>query len=299
MSGLGMTYLCALWDRRVAGRVPDYAAPEATTTGTRVVCDYHMATKGEAGSVAAERSIPEPGVLDAGDRFWLEAMADAVLILSPVFGRPRLVTDFRVDYANSAAAELAADLADDGLKTGALVGTRILNLEQSEATALIAAFREVLATDIPCAIDGIRYRVLRAEVSTDRVCDVRISRHGERLLVTLRDVTEREASEQGIRRSEKSLRALVDGVFDEALMTVDPIGTVLSWNTGAERIFGYPAETMIGRHYSVLYPRGWPVSGSGENAGEVAGELLHETWQVRKDGRRFWANVSVTAMNGD
>ena len=36
-----------------------------------------------------------------------------------------------------------------------------------------------------------------------------------------------------------SLRALVDGVFDEALMTVDPAGNVISWNTGAERIFGY------------------------------------------------------------
>jgi len=145
----------------------------------------------------------------------------------------------------------------------------------------------------------MRYRVLRADISTDRVCDVRISRHGERLLVTLRDVTEREASEQGIRRSEKSLRALVDGVFDEALITVDPTGTVLSWNTGAERIFGYPAGQMIGRHSCVLYPRGWPVSGSGESVGTVAGERLHETWQVRKDGRRFWASVSITAMHGD
>ena len=56
---------------------------------------------------------------------------------------------------------------------------------------------------------------------------------------------------------------------------------------------------MIGRHYSVLYPRGWPVSGSSESAGAVAGTLLHETWQVRKDGRRFWASVSITAMHGD
>ena len=86
---------------------------------------------------------------------------------------------------------------------------------------------------------GCDIAILRAGISTDQVRDVRISRHGERLLVTLRDVTDREASEQGIRRSEKSLRALVDGVFDEALMTVDPAGTVLSWNTGAKRIFGY------------------------------------------------------------
>ena len=91
------------------------------------------------------------------------------------------------------------------------------------------------------AIDGLRYRVVRDGVSTDQVRDVRISRHGERLLVTLRDVTEREHSEQDVRSSEMSLRALVDGVFDEALMTVDPAGNVVSWNTGAERIFGYTA----------------------------------------------------------
>ena len=50
--------------------------------------------------MSAQRSFPEPGVLDPGDQFWLEAMADAVLILSPVYGPRRQVTDFRVDYAN-------------------------------------------------------------------------------------------------------------------------------------------------------------------------------------------------------
>ena len=249
--------------------------------------------------MTAERSFPEPGVLDPGDQFWLEAMADAVLILSPEYGRRGLVTDFRVDYANAAATELADDLPDDRLRPGSLIGTAFLNLEHEASSALVTAFRSVLASDVPCAIDGLGYRALRGGTSTDRVCDVRISRHGARLLVTLRDVTEREASEQGIRRSEKSLRALVDGVFDEALVTVDPTGTVLSWNTGAERIFGYKAVEMIGRHYSALYPEGWPAGGPAGQADAPPGEWLHETWQVRKDGVHFWAIVSVTAMHGE
>jgi diguanylate cyclase (GGDEF)-like protein/PAS domain S-box-containing protein len=257
------------------------------------------ASKEESGALAAERSFPEPGVLDPGDQFWLEAMADAVLILSPEYGRRGVVTDFRVDYANAAAVELADNLPDDRLRPGSLIGTEFLNLEHEASSTLVTALRNVLASDVPCAMDGLGYRVSRGGMSTNRVCDVRISRHGVRLLVTLRDVTEREASEQGIRRSEKSLRALVDGVFDEALMTVDPAGTVLSWNTGAERIFGYKAVEMIGRHYSVLYPRGWPAGGPAEEADAPPGEWLHETWQVRKDGVRFWANVSVTAMHGD
>jgi diguanylate cyclase (GGDEF)-like protein/PAS domain S-box-containing protein len=248
--------------------------------------------------VSTQRSFPEPGVLDPGDQFWLEAMADAVLILSPVYGPRRQVTDFRVDYANAAATELTDDPARHRLRPGSLVGTGFLNLDDEPAGALITALRDVLASDVPCAIDGLHCRILRTDTWIEQARDVRISRHGNRLLVTLRDVTEREESEQGIRSSEKSLRALVDGVFDEALMTVDPAGNVLSWNTGANRIFGYTAAEMIGRHYSVLYPRGRPVSRPVENLAAVA-ERLHEAWQVRKDGRRFWASVSITAMHGD
>ena len=95
--------------------------------------------------MAAQRSFPEPGVLDPGDQFWLEAMADAVLILSPVYGPRRQVTDFRVDYANAAATELADDPAL-GLRPGALVGTGFLNLDDETAGALITALRDVLST---------------------------------------------------------------------------------------------------------------------------------------------------------
>src|ERR1700732_17773 len=74
------------------------------------------------GRVAAGRGVPEPGVLDPGDQFWLEAMADAVLILSPVYGARRQVTDFRVDYANAAADELADDPTPQRLRRGSLIG---------------------------------------------------------------------------------------------------------------------------------------------------------------------------------
>lgn len=250
--------------------------------------------------MSAERRLSDPGVLDPGDQYWLEAMADAVLILSPIHDRRQYLIDFRVDYTNAAASELARNSDEDRIAVGSLIGANFLKLEDdAAATDLLTALREVLLTDVPAAIDGLRYRVLRNGVLTEQVRDLRVSKHGERLLITLRDVTEREHSEQGVRDSEMNLRALVDGVFDEALMTVDPAGNVISWNTGAERIFGYTAVQMVGRHYSVLYPRGWPVSDPLSGEETVATERRHEAWQVRKDGRRFWASVSITAMYGD
>jgi diguanylate cyclase (GGDEF)-like protein/PAS domain S-box-containing protein len=249
--------------------------------------------------VAAERRFPDPGGLDPEDRTWLDAMADAVLILSPVFGRRRLVSDFRVEYANAAAAELNGD-AGTRVAPGSLLSGGCLGLEPTEAAAFEAALREVLTTGAARALDGVEHRGARGATLVDDVRDVRISRHGDRLLVTLRDVTEREHSEAGVRRSEASLRALLDGVFDEALMTVDPSGNVVSWNTGAERIFGYSADEMIGRHYSGLYPATWPVAGQTADSRSVATEHLpYETWQIRKDSSRFWAHVSVTPMLGD
>jgi diguanylate cyclase (GGDEF)-like protein/PAS domain S-box-containing protein len=248
--------------------------------------------------VAAERRFHEPGGLDPGDRTWLDAMADAVLIFSAVSGRRNLVVDFRVEYANAAAAELDG-AAGKRLAPGSLLSGGCLDLEAEEAAAFDSALREVLTTGTAQALDRVERRVARSSTLTEDVRDVRISRHGDRLLVTLRDVTEREQTAADVRRSEKSLRALIDGVFDEALMTVDPSGYVVSWNTGAERIFGYSADEMIGRHSSGLYPAGWPVAGHSPIDDSVAERLPYETWQIRKDASRFWANVSVTAMYGD
>src|SRR4029077_12025273 len=105
--------------------------------------------KGEAAGVSAQRDVPAPGVLDPGDQFWLEAMGDAVLILSPVYGPRRQVTDFRVDYANAAAADLTGDPVRHRLRPGSLVGSGFLNLDDEAAGALIAALRDVLASDVP------------------------------------------------------------------------------------------------------------------------------------------------------
>jgi len=56
---------------------------------------------------------------------------------------------------------------------------------------------------------------------------------------------------------------MVDGVSDYAIFTLDADGHVASWNTGAERIKGYRADEIIGRHFSCF------LSGGGCRAGEA------------------------------
>ena len=57
-----------------------------------------------------------------------------------------------------------------------------------------------------------------------------------------------------LRQAEERLRILLDSVHDYAICMLDMNGDVVSWNHGAERVFGYQADTIIGRNIDVFYP---------------------------------------------
>ena len=101
---------------------------------------------------------------------------------------------------------------------------------------------------------------------------------------------------------EARYRAMVDAIKDYAIFLLDTKGRIATWNAGAERIKGYRAEEIIGRHFSVFYPedvaaRGYPAE-ELRRAAEL-GRWEDEGWRVRKDGSRFWANVVITALHDE
>src|ERR1700761_7532437 len=69
-----------------------------------------------------------------------------------------------------------------------------------------------------------------------------------------RDLTERRNADEILRQSEERYRTLVDAVRDYAIFMLDPDGYVMTWNSGAERLKGYRADEIIGKHFSVFYP---------------------------------------------
>ncbi|QFU88896.1 PAS domain S-box protein [Amycolatopsis sp. YIM 10] len=99
--------------------------------------------------------------------------------------------------------------------------------------------------------------------------------------------------------SGESFRLFVQSVQDYAIFMLDPQGNVATWNAGAERIKGYRANEIIGKHFSVFYPpedlRADKPAHELEVAAEV-GRFEDEGWRVRQDGSRFWAVVVITAL---
>lgn len=98
---------------------------------------------------------------------------------------------------------------------------------------------------------------------------------------------------------EAFFQLLVENVTDCAIYGLSPEGRVTSWNIGAERIKGYQAGEIIGRHFSVFFlpedlRRGLPEKELREAASK--GRYEGEGWRLRKDGSRFWAHVVVTPL---
>ncbi len=130
-----------------------------------------------------------------------------------------------------------------------------------------------------------------------------LEKSGDQFVISaIRDMTERRQMQQALRLSEERFRRLVAEVKDYAIFMLDAEGKVKTWNEGAERIKGYRADEIMGRHFSCLFTsedieRGKPSEELSIAAKE--GRLEDEGWRVRKDGSRFWASVVLTALHDE
>lgn len=94
-------------------------------------------------------------------------------------------------------------------------------------------------------------------------------------------------------------RLLIAAVQDYGIFMLDPLGHVMSWNAGAERIKGYEESEVLGKHFSMFYPEdvrkdNWPDEEL--RRAQLNGRYEEEGWRVRKNGAQFWANVVITPL---
>jgi PAS domain S-box-containing protein len=109
-------------------------------------------------------------------------------------------------------------------------------------------------------------------------------------------------AERSLRQSEERFRHLVEAAQDYAIFMLEPSGCISTWNVGAERIKGYGASEIIGKHFSVFYPEEDIRAGKPQRLLKIAaaeGRVEDEGWRVRKDGSRFWADVIITALRDE
>jgi PAS domain S-box-containing protein len=101
------------------------------------------------------------------------------------------------------------------------------------------------------------------------------------------------------RHSERYHRMIAE-IANYAFILLDREGKILEWNKGAERLHGYAPEEIKGKSFRLFYPRESKDANVPEqllNQAVENGSTIHEGWRVRKDGTRFWSNVSITALH--
>lgn len=94
-------------------------------------------------------------------------------------------------------------------------------------------------------------------------------------------------------------RLLVELIDDRALYTLDPQEMILTWNSGAERMYGYDASYAVGRNVSFLYAPedvDHRPSLSEIAAAPDANKFVSRAWNVRSDATRFLAGTTTVVL---
>ncbi len=114
-----------------------------------------------------------------------------------------------------------------------------------------------------------------------------------RSIASILDITERRKNEESIQRAASIVESSDDAIIGE---TLD--GAIVSWNRGAERIYGYTAEEVLGRNITMLMPPDRPNESAELMALLMSGERIDhfETVRMRKDGELIHASLTISAI---
>lgn len=125
--------------------------------------------------------------------------------------------------------------------------------------------------------------------------------HIDGVVLTFVDVTELRKAEERLRIGEERLRVAAETTKDYAILTIDEDGNITSWNVGAQRIFGYAPQEIVGKPFLTIFTAEERMAGAPEQELRTAreeGRSLDERWHLRKDGTTFFCSGVVTRLDG-
>jgi PAS domain S-box-containing protein len=207
------------------------------------------------------------------------------MLLRPV-RKGGVIVDFVYEYTNDAASEA------NGVAREQLIGTRMLDRRIHLApVGLFDAYVTVMVTDKPLALDDFAQPSRRGGDPDRHFFDLRALKAGELLVLTWRDVTERDRVDVDYARLAKIVRS-----SEDAIMSLDRDLRITTWNHGAEDVFGYSPEEILGRPSDVLIPADATSESRGLREQAVAGGNVqrYETQRLHKDGSLI--DVAITAF---
>jgi len=216
------------------------------------------------------------------------------LYMAPV-GLVQATTDGDVVLINPISAQLLMPLSRDGSLTN-------------------------LFTVLENAVPDLRHRVASFAGPSGMVCDALRIRLGtgdrgrsipqmlslsllkldaSRLMVVLNDVTQQVHRERLLRKNEAWFNAILTGITDYALVSLDRRGRIDDWNASVGRVTGFARDALLGRPFSLFYPDGAITPDRMTDRLHEAdddGWSLDQGWRLRADGSRFWGSAMIVPL---
>jgi PAS domain S-box-containing protein len=120
-------------------------------------------------------------------------------------------------------------------------------------------------------------------------------RHARSLEATNRALNEEIQVRARMEETLQQLAAIVE-FSDDAILATDPEGLILAWNPGAERLYGYTRDEVLGKHVSLLHARKELETDLIEKLGNGDRVRQLETVELTKDGREIDVSLTVSPI---
>jgi PAS domain S-box-containing protein len=210
----------------------------------------------------------------------LEKMSEGIL---------EITSKGRIVYANPTALSLI------GMSEKELLGSHFIKLFDEDDHQRIDELLKTMGDKPVTITEDLPVNLNEYQVT---LSILPINERPSTTIVILNDVTERKRSEKSLKETNKFLRNILDSSSSISIMSTDLDQNILFWNKGAENLFGYKSEEVVGiKKTGMLYP------GDEEKAlVEDIRSLIRknkkaitcEIREVSKDGRKLWINLNLT-----
>jgi diguanylate cyclase (GGDEF)-like protein/PAS domain S-box-containing protein len=122
-----------------------------------------------------------------------------------------------------------------------------------------------------------------------------------RLMAVISDVSQQVKRERLLKHNEAWLNAIITGITNYAIVSLDADGVIDDWNEGIARLTGFTREAVIGQPYSIFYPKDATTPERMTDRlrdADQQGWSIDDGWRTRADGSRFWGTAMIAPLHG-